>query len=49
LTLRGSFRLPPKGVSMKPTAPYPTPPFKQVGHFFSLREAGFQGKKAYLA
>jgi len=34
---------------MKPTVPYPTPPFKQVGFFFSLRKAGFRGELAYLA
>ena len=28
---------------MKPTARYPTPPFKQLGDFFSLREAGLKG------
>src|ERR1700739_2515512 len=28
---------------MKPTARYPTPPFKQLGGFFSLREAGLKG------
>jgi hypothetical protein len=28
---------------MKPVALCPTPPFTQVGDFFSLREAGFRG------
>ena len=34
---------------MKPTVLYPTPPFKQLGDFSSLREAGFRGEKAYFA
>jgi len=28
---------------MEPTARYPTPPFKQLGDFFSLREADLKG------
>jgi len=42
-TQKWPFQRPSKGRPMKPTARYPTPPFTQLGDFFSLREAGLKG------
>jgi hypothetical protein len=47
-TQKWPFKLLSKGRSMKPTARYPTPPFKRLGDFFSLREAGLKGGMGLL-
>jgi hypothetical protein len=41
-TQKWSFKRPSKGYPVQPTTRYPTPPFKQLGDFFSLREAGLK-------